>query len=83
MKDAFVPNSTDMNMQNDRLIILTGPNMAGEKHIYAPSCADNTDGTFRVIRSRAKAANICITDRIFTRVGRVGQSFNGPEHIHG
>ena len=68
MKDAFVPNSTDMNMQNDRLIILTGPNMAG-KSTYMRQVALITLMAHLGSFVPAKAANICITDRIFTRVG--------------
>ena len=51
MKDAFVPNSTDMNMQNDRLIILTGPNMAGKSTYMRQVALITLTGTFRVIRS--------------------------------
>ena len=68
MKDAFVPNSTDMNMQSDRLIILTGPNMAG-KSTYMRQVALITLMAHLGSFVPAKAANICITDRIFTRVG--------------
>lgn len=68
MKDAFVPNSTDMNMQNERLIILTGPNMAG-KSTYMRQVALITLMAHIGSFVPAKAANICITDRIFTRVG--------------
>lgn len=68
MSDAFVPNSTEMSMGNDRIIILTGPNMAG-KSTYMRQVALITliahIGSFVPARS----ANIPITDRIFTRVG--------------
>lgn len=68
MKGAFVPNSTDMNMLNDRLIILTGPNMAG-KSTYMRQVAVITLMAHIGSFVPAKSANICITDRIFTRVG--------------
>lgn len=68
MKDAFIPNSTDMNMNNDRLIILTGPNMAG-KSTYMRQVALITLMAHIGSFVPAKSANICITDRIFTRVG--------------
>ena len=57
-----------MNMQNDRLIILTGPNMAG-KSTYMRQVALITLMAHLGSFVPAKAANICITDRIFTRVG--------------
>lgn len=68
MKDAFIPNSTEMNMAGDRLIILTGPNMAG-KSTYMRQVALITLMAHIGSFVPAKTANICITDRIFTRVG--------------
>lgn len=68
MKDTFIPNSTDMNMTNDRFIILTGPNMAG-KSTYMRQVALITLMAHIGSFVPAKSANICITDRIFTRVG--------------
>lgn len=68
MKDAFVPNSVDMNMNNDRVIILTGPNMAG-KSTYMRQVALITLMAHIGSFVPAKSANIAITDRIFTRVG--------------
>lgn len=68
MKDSFIPNSTEMNMNNDRLIILTGPNMAG-KSTYMRQVALITLMAHVGSFVPAKSANICITDRIFTRVG--------------
>lgn len=68
VKDAFIPNSTEMNMSNDRVIILTGPNMAG-KSTYMRQVALITLMAHIGSFVPAKSANICITDRIFTRVG--------------
>ncbi len=68
MKDSFIPNSTEMNMSSDRLIILTGPNMAG-KSTYMRQVALITLMAHIGSFVPAKSANIAITDRIFTRVG--------------
>ena len=68
MSDAFIPNSTEMNMAGDRLIILTGPNMAG-KSTYMRQVALITLMAHIGSFVPAKKADICITDRIFTRVG--------------
>ncbi len=68
MKDTFIPNSTEMNMNSDRLIILTGPNMAG-KSTYMRQVALITLMAHVGSFVPAKSANIAITDRIFTRVG--------------
>lgn len=68
MKDAFVANSTNMNMGEDRIIVLTGPNMAG-KSTYMRQVALITLMAHIGSFVPAKSANIPITDRLFTRVG--------------
>lgn len=68
LKDGFVSNSTDMNNGNDRIIILTGPNMAG-KSTYMRQVALITLMAHIGSFVPAKSANISIVDRIFTRVG--------------
>ena len=65
---SFVPNDTYINTDTDKSIIITGPNMAG-KSTYMRQVALITllahIGSF----VPASSAEICITDRIFTRVG--------------
>lgn len=65
---SFVPNDTYINTDTDKSIIITGPNMAG-KSTYMRQVALITllahIGSF----VSASSAEICITDRIFTRVG--------------
>lgn len=68
LKDGFVSNSTDMSNGNDRIIILTGPNMAG-KSTYMRQVALITLMAHIGSFVPAKSANISIVDRIFTRVG--------------
>ncbi|MBQ7060876.1 MAG: DNA mismatch repair protein MutS [Clostridia bacterium] len=68
MNDQFIANSTEMNMTSDRLIILTGPNMAG-KSTYMRQVALITLMAHIGSFVPARKADICITDRIFTRVG--------------
>ncbi|MGI6079992.1 MAG: DNA mismatch repair protein MutS [Candidatus Avilachnospira sp.] len=64
----FVSNDTYLNKDEDRISIITGPNMAG-KSTYMRQVA------LTVIMAQigsfvpATKANICICDRIFTRVG--------------
>lgn len=64
----FVPNDTKLNTEDDRMIILTGPNMAG-KSTYMRQTALITlmaqIGSF----VPAKSAKIGVVDKIFTRVG--------------
>lgn len=64
----FVPNDLEMDMAGERLMILTGPNMAG-KSTYMRQTAQIVllaqTGSF----VPASAARIGLVDRIFTRVG--------------
>ena len=69
LKDAlFVPNDTYMGEKENRVAIITGPNMAG-KSTYMRQTALITlmaqIGSF----VPAESANIGLCDRIFTRVG--------------
>ena len=69
MKDSlFVPNNTLLNDADDRVAIITGPNMAG-KSTYMRQTA------LIVLMAQmgsfvpAKSANVGIVDRVFTRIG--------------
>ncbi|ACL76048.1 DNA mismatch repair protein MutS [Ruminiclostridium cellulolyticum] len=67
-KSGFVPNDTVLDMEEDRLAIITGPNMAG-KSTYMRQTA------LIVLMAQigsfvpAATAKIGLVDRIFTRVG--------------
>ncbi len=67
-KELFVPNDASLNTDDSRLLIITGPNMAG-KSTYMRQVAVITlmaqIGSF----VPAKSASIGVVDRIFTRVG--------------
>ena len=66
--EAFVPNDTLLNLEDHRLLIITGPNMAG-KSTYIRQVAllvlMAQIGAFLPCNS----ARIGVVDRIFTRVG--------------
>ncbi len=69
VKDSyFVPNDTDLNLKTDRLLLITGPNMAG-KSTYMRQVA------LIVLMAQmgsfvpAAQATVGIVDKIFTRVG--------------
>lgn len=74
----FVPNDTHLDQQTDELLIITGPNMAGKSTVLRQTA-------LIVLMAHigsyvpAESADICLVDRIFTRVGamddlRRGQS---------
>ncbi len=67
-KGTFVPNDTLMDLNENRLSIITGPNMAGKSTYMRETaliCLMAQIGSF----VPADSAIIGITDRIFTRVG--------------
>ncbi|MHC5067249.1 MAG: DNA mismatch repair protein MutS [Planctomycetota bacterium] len=65
---AFVANDTSLNIDGDRLAVITGPNMAG-KSTYIRQVA------LAVVLAQAgsfvpaRSADIGVVDRLFTRVG--------------
>lgn len=65
---GFVPNDTFMNQDQARMLIITGPNMAG-KSTYMRQVALITLMAHLGSFVPAKSARIPIVDRIFTRVG--------------
>mgnify|MGYP002624495085 CR=1 FL=1 len=65
---GFVPNDTDMNEEEARMLIITGPNMAG-KSTYMRQVALMTLMAHIGSFVPAQKATIPIVDRIFTRVG--------------
>ncbi|MCJ7444445.1 MAG: DNA mismatch repair protein MutS [Methanotrichaceae archaeon] len=68
MHGSFVPNDVYLNTSNERLIVLTGPNMAGKSTFMrqiALAIILAQAGSF----VPASFASLCIVDRIFTRVG--------------
>lgn len=65
---GFVPNDAVMNQDQARMLIITGPNMAG-KSTYMRQVALTTLMAHLGSFVPAKAAKIPIVDRIFTRVG--------------
>lgn len=66
--NLFVPNDTNLDLKNNMIQIITGPNMAG-KSTYMRQVAIITllahIGSF----VPAESANISVVDRIFTRIG--------------
>ena len=68
LKEAFVPNDVLLDHGDNRLLIITGPNMAG-KSTYMRQTALITLMAHMGSFVPASAAEIGICDRIFTRIG--------------
>ncbi len=66
--DNFIPNDVYMNQEDDRMLIITGPNMAG-KSTYMRQVAIITYMSQIGSFVPADSAKISIVDRIFTRIG--------------
>ncbi|MBQ9832164.1 MAG: DNA mismatch repair protein MutS [Clostridia bacterium] len=67
-KDTFIPNNTLLDMKENRVIILTGPNMAG-KSTYMRQVALIVLMAHTGSFVPASCATIASCDRIFTRIG--------------
>ena len=67
-REKFIPNDV-RSTEDARMIILTGPNMAGKIDDPATGRADRADGAGRELRSGNSRARIGVVDRLFTRVG--------------
>ncbi len=68
MDEQFIPNDCYLDNENDQLLIITGPNMAGKSTYLrqvALICIIAQMGCF----VPAKSATIGIIDQIFTRIG--------------
>ena len=69
VKDScFVPNDTDLNTSDRRLMLITGPNMAG-KSTYMRQVALITVMAQIGSYVPATAARLGVVDKVFTRVG--------------
>ena len=68
MKNGFIPNDVNLDLDRNRLLIVTGPNMAG-KSTYMRQVALITLMAHIGSFVPADEADIGIVDRIFTRIG--------------
>lgn len=74
--ERYVPNSIELDNENNQVLIITGPNMAGKSTVLrqvALIVLMAHMGSF----VPADKASICITDRIFTRVGALDNLSRG------
>jgi len=66
--EAYVPNDIYLNNEDQQILMITGPNMAGKSALLRQTaliCLMAQMGSY----VPAKSASICIVDKIFTRVG--------------
>jgi len=72
----FVPNNCSMNGDEDRIMLITGPNMAG-KSTYMRQVALIAIMAHIGSFVPAKSAHICMIDRVFTRIGASDDLMSG------
>ena len=66
--EQFVPNDTFLDNDENRMMLITGPNMAG-KSVYMRQVAIIVILAHMGYFVPARKAEICLVDKIFTRVG--------------
>ena len=74
--ERFVPNSITMDNEENQVLVITGPNMAGKSTILrqvAITVVMAQMGSF----VPAGKASLCLIDRIFTRVGALDNLSSG------
>ncbi len=74
--EQYIPNSIKMDDDQHQILIITGPNMAGKSTVLrqvALTVLMAQIGSFVPARN----ASICLTDRIFTRVGALDNLSQG------
>jgi DNA mismatch repair protein MutS len=76
LADEFVPNDIEMTPDEARLLVITGPNMAG-KSVYIRQTALIVLMAHMGSFVPATSAVIGLTDRIFTRVGASDEQHRG------
>lgn len=65
---GFIPNDAHLDLEENRLFIITGPNMAGKSTFLRQVALISLMGQLGCFVP-ADSANLCVLDRIFTRVG--------------
>ncbi|MEX1302905.1 MAG: DNA mismatch repair protein MutS [Desulfotignum sp.] len=74
--ERYVPNSIDLDNDQNQILLITGPNMAGKSTVLrqvALTVIMAQMGSF----VPAKNASLCLVDRIFTRVGALDNLSSG------
>ena len=74
--ERYVPNSIDLDNTDNQILLITGPNMAGKSTVLrqvALTVLMAQMGSF----VPAKKADLCLADRIFTRVGALDNLSSG------
>lgn len=75
-EEQYIPNTIRMDDKQNQILIITGPNMAGKSTVLrqvALIVLMTQIGSF----VPARQASVCLTDRIFTRVGALDNLSQG------
>jgi len=72
----FVPNNVVMDDETSRFLLITGPNMGGKSTYMRQVALTSLMAQIGSFVS-AKEAELCLVDRIFTRIGAMDDIFSG------
>ena len=74
--ERFVPNTVAMDNSENQVLIITGPNMAGKSTVLRQTALTVLMAHIGCFVP-ARSASVCLTDRIFTRVGALDNLSGG------
>ena len=74
--ERFVPNTIAMDNNENQVLIITGPNMAGKSTVLRQTAITVLMAHIGCFVP-ARSASVCLTDRIFTRVGALDNLSGG------
>jgi len=75
-EESYIPNDVTLNDNNQQIVIITGPNMAGKSAILRQTALINIMAQIGCFVP-AKKAKLGILDKIFTRVGATDNISSG------
>ncbi|MFZ5568819.1 MAG: DNA mismatch repair protein MutS [Thermodesulfobacteriota bacterium] len=74
--ERYIPNSIRLDNDENQILVITGPNMAGKSTVLRQTALIVIMAQMGGFVPAAKAS-VCITDRIFTRVGALDNLSSG------
>ena len=79
----FVPNDAQLDKNENRVAIITGPNMAGKSTYMRQAATDRTDGADRLFCTGGIGGDRCWWQATLYPCGRVPRSGGRTVHLYG
>jgi len=77
--EPFIPNDIELNEENQQIMLITGPNMAGKSTVMRQVALNVLLAQYGSYIP-ANSAELTIQDRVFTRVGASDNLSQGESH---